>query len=344
MRKTSVVLVILLAAVLAAAGCSTGPSDEAIASDIKARMFSDAQLKTANVQVTSKNGEVTLSGEVPSEAARYSAFKLAADTKGVVKVNDQLTVQAAQAAEPPAPAAPEPRPVPVKKVTRRAPAPAPVAKSEPAPAPVAAAAPPPPPPPAMVSPPPPPPEPQPVKVEIPAGSTLAVRMIDSIDSEVNRTGETFRATLDAPVSVEGDEIIPAGTDVSVRLAEAKSAGKFAGRSELQLELSWIEFQGRRYTVDSSTYEQTGSSRGKNTAAKVGGGAAIGAIIGAIAGGGKGAAIGATVGAGAGAGAQVFTKGQQIKVPSETRIDFRLDQPIVVTYLPGQNTRPRRSIR
>jgi hypothetical protein len=344
MRKTSVVLVVLLAAFLAAAGCSTGPSDEAIATDIKARMFTDAQLKTANVQVTSKNGEVTLSGEVPSEAARYSAFKLAADTKGVVKVNDQLTVQVAQAVAPPAPAAPEaapaPKPAAVKKVAKRA-APAPVEKSEPAPVAVATPA---PPLPAAVVPPPPPPEPKPVKVEIPVGSTLAVRMIDSIDSEVNHTGETFRATLDSPVSVEGDEIIPAGTDVSVRLAEAKSAGKFAGRSELQLELSWIEFQGRRYTIDSSTYEQVGSSRGKNTAAKVGGGAAIGAIIGAIAGGGKGAAIGTVVGAGAGAGAQVFTKGQQIKVPSETRIDFRLDQPIVVTYMPGENPKPRRSIR
>jgi hypothetical protein len=339
------VLVVFLAAMLAAAGCSTGPSDEAIATDIKARMFSDAQLKTANVQVTSKNGEVTLAGEVPSEAARYAAFKLAADTKGVVKVNDQLTVQVAQAVEPPAAAvlepAPAPKPTAVKKLAKRAPAPAPVEKSEPTPVAVAA---PPPPPPAAVVPPPPPPEPKPVKVEIPVGSTLAVRMIDSIDSEVNHTGETFRATLDSPVSVEGDEIIPAGTDVSVRLAEAKSAGKFAGRSELRLELGWIEFQGRRYTLDSSTYEQVGSSRGKNTAAKVGGGAAIGAIIGAIAGGGKGAAIGATVGAGAGGAAQVFTKGQQIKVPSETRIDFRLDQPVVVTYMPGQSSKPRRSIR
>ena len=198
MRKSSVMLLVLLAAFLATAGCATGPSDEAIATDIKARMFSDAQLKTANVQVTSKNGEVTLTGEVSSEAARYAAFKLAADTKGVVKVNDQLTLQVAQAVEPPAPAAPEPKPVPVRRVVKRAPAPAPVERSEPAP--VAVAAPLPPPPAAAV---PPPPEPKPVKVEIPVGSTLAVRMIDSIDSEVNRTGETFRATLDSPISVEG---------------------------------------------------------------------------------------------------------------------------------------------
>ena len=338
MRKTSVVLVTLLAVFLAAAGCSTGPSDEAIATEIKSRMFSDEQLKNANVQVVAKNGEVTLTGEVPSDAARYSAFKLAAETKGVTKVNDQLTVQTAQAMQPEPVAlepAPAPKPAATRKTVTRAPAPSP--------APVAAVAPPPPPAqaaPVQAAPPPPPPEPKPVKVEIPAGTTLAIRMIDGIDSEVNHTGETFRASLDAPISVEGDEIIPAGTDVSVRLAEAKSAGKFAGRSELQLELSWIEFQGRRYTLDSSTYEQVGSSRGKNTAAKVGGSAAIGAIIGAIAGGGKGAAIGATVGAGAGAGAQVFTKGQQIKVPSETRIDFRLDQPVTVTYMPGQTTRTR----
>jgi hypothetical protein len=338
MRKTSVVLVTLLAAFLVAAGCSTGPSDEAIATDIKARMFSDPQLNTANLQVTSKDGEVTLTGEVPTEAARYNAFKLASDTKGVVKVHDLMTVQVAQAAEPPAPAKPAPKPAPVRRVVRRSPPPpAPAVKNDSTSAPMAQAA----PPPAVETPPPPPPEPKPVKVQIPVGTTFAVRMVDSIDSEVNRTGETFRATLDSPISVDGEEIVPAGTDVSVRLADSKTAGKFAGRSELRLEVSWFEFQGRRYTVDSSTYEQVGSSRGKNTAAKVGGGAAIGAVIGAIAGGGKGAAIGSVIGAGAGTGAQVFTKGQQIRVPSETRIDFRLDQPVVVTYMPGENPKPRR---
>ena len=337
MRKTSAVLVTLLAVILVAAGCSTGPSDEAIATDIKARMFSDAQLKNANVQVTSKAGEVTLTGEVPSEAARYVAFKLASETKGVVKVHDQLTIQVAQAAPLPEPIAPEPIAAPIKRAVRRAPAP--VAKSDPLPAPMAQAA---PPAPAVVTP---PPAPKAVKVEIPMGTTMAIRMIDGVDSEVNRSGETFRASLESPVTVDGEEIIPAGADVSVRLADAKSAGKFAGRSELRLEISWFEFQGRRYTVDSSTYEQMGSSRGKNTTAKVGGGAAIGAVIGAIAGGGRGAAIGATIGAGAGAGAQVLTHGQQIKVPSETRIDFRLDQPVVVTYMPGQApTRSRRSER
>jgi outer membrane lipoprotein SlyB len=84
---------------------------------------------------------------------------------------------------------------------------------------------------------------------------------------------------------------------------------------------------------SSTYSVTGSSRGKNTAEKVGGGAILGALIGGLAGGGRGAAIGAGVGAGAGGVYQGATRGKQIKIPSETKLDFQLDQPVTVTVLP-----------
>ena len=104
----------------------------------------------------------------------------------------------------------------------------------------------------------------------------------------------------------------------------------AGSSELQLELTRIVIDGKDYPVVSSDYTLQGKGRGKNTAEKVGGGAALGAIIGAIAGGGKGAAIGAGVGAGAGGAVQVFTRGQQVRVPSETLLEFRLQQPASVT--------------
>jgi hypothetical protein len=179
-----------------------------------------------------------------------------------------------------------------------------------------------------------------VKVEIPAGTRVAVRMIDSIDSETNHTGEVFRASLDDAILVDGDVIIPAGADATIKLVEAKSAGRISGRSELELELVRVEFQGRSYPMQTTNYQQQGSSRGKRTAATVGGGAAIGAVIGAIAGGGKGAAIGAVAGAGAGTAVQVLTKGQQVRVPSETRLDFQLETPTVVTVMPGGST-PRR---
>jgi hypothetical protein len=167
-------------------------------------------------------------------------------------------------------------------------------------------------------------------VTIPAGESLLVRMIDGVDSSKNHVGDIFHATLETDLTVNGVLVARKGTDVYGRLAEAKEAGHIKGSSELQLELTRIVIDGHDYPVVSSDYTLQGKGRGKNTAEKVGGGAALGAIIGAIAGGGKGAAIGAGVGAGAGGAVQVLTRGQQVKVPSETLLEFRLQQPATVT--------------
>ncbi len=166
-------------------------------------------------------------------------------------------------------------------------------------------------------------------VTIPAGQSILVRMIDSVDSAKNHVGDIFHASLETELTVNGALVARKGTDVYGRLAEAKEAGHLAGSSELQLELTRMVIDGHDYPVVSSDYTLQGKGRGKNTAEKVGGGAALGAIIGAIAGGGKGAAIGAGVGAGAGGAVQVLTRGQQVKVPSETLLEFRLQQPASV---------------
>ena len=167
-------------------------------------------------------------------------------------------------------------------------------------------------------------------ITIPAGEPLLVRMIDSVDSKKNNVGDIFHASLETDLNVNNVLIARKGTDVYGRLAEAKEAGHVSGSSELQLELSRIVIDGRDYPVVSSDYTLKGKGRGSDTAKKVGGGAIAGAIIGAIAGGGKGAAIGAGVGSAAGAGVQVFTRGQQVNVPSETLLEFRLQQPVTVT--------------
>jgi len=177
------------------------------------------------------------------------------------------------------------------------------------------------------------PPPPPQKVTVPAGTTLAVRLVDTIDSERNQPGETFKATLNSPLSVEGDVAIPAGYDVEGHIVDVKSAGKFAGKSLVVLQLDRISVGGKSYAVQTDQYKREGSSRGKNTAEKVVAGAAIGAIIGGIAGGGKGAGIGAAAGGGLGGGVQADTKGQQIKLPSETVLNFTLQNPL--TVIPAQ---------
>jgi hypothetical protein len=170
----------------------------------------------------------------------------------------------------------------------------------------------------------------PVKVTVPAGTTLSVRLVDTLDSETAQQGQTFRASLDSPLAVDGDVVIPAGYDVEGHIVDVKSAGKFSGRSELTLQLDRIAVGGKHYSIQTDQWRREGASRTKNTAAKVGTGAAIGAIIGGIAGGGKGAAIGAAAGGGLGGGVQAATKGQQIKLASETVLNFTLQGPLTVT--------------
>jgi hypothetical protein len=335
MRRNKIGVLALVLALTMSVSCSRigKPSDEAITTDIKAKMFSEPALKAATVDVVSNNGEVTLTGQVPDDGARLAAYKIASETKGVSRVNDQMSVAAAQITVPqPATSAPEAERAKHPARARsshnaersRQDAAASAASSVEGP---------------MRAPAPPPPL-QPVTATVPANSIVSVRTIDSIDSKTNQAGQLFKASLDAPIVVDNRVIVPSGADAYVKLVDAKSAGRVTGRSELGLELASIVFQDKTYNVVSSDVKQSGTSRGKQSAERIGGGAALGALIGAVAGGGKGAAIGAAVGGGAGTGVQVFTRGQQVKIPSETRLDFTLQQPLEITYFPGKRSRQR----
>ena len=167
------------------------------------------------------------------------------------------------------------------------------------------------------------------EITIPAGQSLLVRMIDGVDSSKSQVGDVFHASLETDLYIRDSLVARKSTDVYGRLAEVKEAGHFSGSAELQLELIRIVIDGHDYPLVSSDYSLKGQGRGSDTAKKVGGGAVVGAIIGAIASGGKGAAIGAGVGSAAGAGVQVFTRGKQVKVPSEALLEFRLEQPATV---------------
>jgi len=338
-RRVYIVAALLL--VLAIAGCNHAHNDAQIAGDVVTRINSDANVPTKQITVTSNDGVVTLAGNVTSDAERNAAANDAAHVAGVKTVVNNLQVGATTAAAAPAPVeqpAPETVPAPAEPARKPSARTHRVAQNEshssgsttssmsnstpstPAvttPAPTVAAAPPLPPPP-----------PKPVTIE--SGTTLSVRMIDAIDTARNQPGDTFRATLDSPITVDDKVIIPQGAEITGRVAELKTSGHFAGKPELALELTSVSMNGRKYTLHTDQYSREGSSRGKNTAAKVGGGAAIGSIIGAIAGGGKGAAIGGVVGAGAGGGVQAASKGQSVKVASEALLSFRLESPLTVT--------------
>lgn len=169
-----------------------------------------------------------------------------------------------------------------------------------------------------------------VSVTIPAGTRISVRTIESIDSAKNDVGDRFQASLEESLIVDGVVVVAKGADVYGRLAESKESGTFSGRSQLRLELTGIVVNGQTIPLVTGEYELTGKSRGASTAKRTIGGAAVGSLIGALAGGGQGAAIGAGVGAGVGVGSETVTKGDQVKVPSETLIDFTLQQEVSIT--------------
>ncbi len=164
-------------------------------------------------------------------------------------------------------------------------------------------------------------------IELPAGTVLTVRMIDPVDSEVSRVGETFRASVDEPVVVGSDQVIPRGADVVVKLVDDKQSGKISGKTELTLDLVSVFVNGKIVDVNTQSVSRESASRTGRSEKVIGGTAALGAIIGALAGGGKGAAIGAASGAGVGTAAQVATKGQRVHIPSETRLTFTLEYPV-----------------
>jgi outer membrane lipoprotein SlyB len=170
------------------------------------------------------------------------------------------------------------------------------------------------------------PAPQKSKVTVPAGTRILIRTIDPIDSSKQKAGYRFTASLETNLQVDDIVVAPRGTKVYGRLAAAQSAGRMSGSSQLTLELTDIMIKGTAYPLLTSTYEVKGQGEGSKTAKKVVGGAGLGALIGGIAGGGKGAGIGALAGAGAGTAVAASKKGQQLSIPSESLLEFRLQQP------------------
>jgi hypothetical protein len=179
--------------------------------------------------------------------------------------------------------------------------------------------------------PPPDPVPEPHVVTLQAGTNLAIRLGETLSSDHNYTGDTFRGTLESPVIVDGFIIAEKGSKVLGKVITAQEAGRVQGLSGLTLALTEINTtDGQRVRVQTDSYEKRGSSSSGTDAATIAGGAALGAIIGAIAGGGKGAVIGAGAGGAAGTGVILATRGRPTALPVETHLNFRLSAPVTIT--------------
>jgi hypothetical protein len=315
--------------------------DAALSSALQSRIAADSALKPESIQASVENGVATLNGTVSSEAARSLAASDAAQVAGLRTVVNNLVVQ--QPSPTPVATEPAPAPEPVRTAEKKKPAPKPYiepVKHSPAPiervtpsAPVERAQSTPPPAPAA---PPPPPVPAFRDVTVPAGTTLPIRITQTLDSATTQQGDSFSGTVATDIIIDGAVAIPQGAAVSGRVDTVQEAAHFKGNSLLSIELTTLRNRNGSVSLATEPYSVQGKGRGKNTAEKVGGGAAVGAILGGIFGGGKGAAIGAAAGGGLGAGANAVTKGEQVQIPSESLIRFRLTNAIALRVSTGNN--------
>jgi hypothetical protein len=324
--------------------CAKTPNDAQVVSDVQAKLGTDSGLQNKQLTVQSSNGTVTLSGVVDNDSQRDAATKYAANEPGVKTVINNLQVGAQHADRKPSP-----KSTPAHAVERSTPPRHQKARSqqpeiaqadyrhEPAPDQQQARASDPALPSPVQTPSAPPPPPQLATVTVPSGTAIVVRLIETIDSATAQSGDKFHATLDAPIAIDDDVVVPAHYDVEGHVVNAQASGKFAGQALLTLQLDRIKVGDRSYDIQTDQFSQKTNSRGKNTAEKVGAGAVAGAILGGIFGGGKGAAIGSAAGAGAGGGVQAASKKPDIKLSSEKLLNFTLQAP--VTLVP--TTKPAR---
>jgi hypothetical protein len=275
--------------ILVIAGCGAKVSDDVIAKDVQDKVSMDPATKDSPVNVTVKDGKVTLRGTVKDAATQQRMEEIAKSTPGATGVEDQTAVAGATGPD----SAPNP------------PAGGSSAGSSSSSSATAAA-----------------PEP----LVAPAGTEITVTVDQKLSSKTSQPGQAFMATVAQPVTVDGRTVIPKGSSVSGKVLRAKEKGKIKGEGELAITLTSVTVRGRNYPLAVGSLDSTVKGKGKRTAVTTGGGAAGGALIGGLAGGGKGAGIGALVGAAGGLVGGAFTGNKQIEIAAETPLTFTLAKP------------------
>lgn len=303
---------------LGLAGCHATVNDTTLANNVRNAIASDPAIHQQPVIVTSQKGVVTLSGNVSDTTASTVAAQDAARVAGVKEVVNSLnvgdtpvtpTVTSSNAPTQPRDATPQEQ----QTIASGQPLPPP-SGSNPAPAAATSA---------------PPPAPVERSYTAPVGTEIPVRITESLSSQTAQDGQPINGTVTRDVIHDGMVVIPSGSPVSGRVVAAKDAGHFKGHSLLSIEMTSVRRHGETLPIATSTYSVEGKNRGKNSAEKIGGGAAIGAVLGGVFGGGRGAGIGALAGGGGGTVLQGVTRGQQVSIPSESLIPFHLERSLTV---------------
>lgn len=168
-----------------------------------------------------------------------------------------------------------------------------------------------------------------IAVTVPSGTPIQVRLNHSLSTDRNRPGDRFEGVLQSPLAVDGRVLAGKGSVVRGFVRDASPSGRLKGRAVLTLALDSIDVHGRTFAIRTGVNTRVSAAHKKRNLKWIGGGSGTGALIGAVAGGGVGAAIGAGAGAAAGLTGAVVTGRRQVRVPAESLMTFRLQQPLTI---------------
>jgi hypothetical protein len=172
---------------------------------------------------------------------------------------------------------------------------------------------------------------------VPAGTAITITLLDTISTDASKEGDKFKATLAEPILVNGKVVAEKGDKVNGTVKTVEEPGRVKGRARLELVLNEIKIGNQTYNTSTEPFIVVAGDDKNRDAAIIAGGAGVGAVIGAVAGGKKGAALGAIIGGGSGTTAVLVTKGKQLKLDPETRVNFVLSDDMKLPVIRTANS-------
>lgn len=167
------------------------------------------------------------------------------------------------------------------------------------------------------------------EITVPAGTNLPLELTTAVASDASSVEDTVRATLRTPVSVNGTQVLPAGTEVVGSVTDAERSGKVKGRARIAFRFNSLTHAGERYDISTAPIAREAEGTKKEDALKIGVGAGAGAAVGAILGGGDGAAKGAAIGGAGGTGVVLATRGKEVRLGAGADVTTRLTAPLTI---------------
>lgn len=172
--------------------------------------------------------------------------------------------------------------------------------------------------------------PQPVSVNIPAGTTLTIRIDQHISVKTSRAGDTFTGEMvDAVLASDNSVLVPKGASVGGVVDVSHRRGHFKGRSLLELRLTSLTLSGTKYPLETRDLARSKKGKGRRSTTLIAGGSGLGMLVGGLATGGVGLVVGGLVGGGAGTATAGLTGNRDIEIPAESIVTFKLADDLVV---------------